>query len=191
LVAGFLGHELSTLRTEAYAFRNAAYASTTKKTYKSQANCYLKFCLGHRLTPFPSSLVSYCAFLARSLSANSIPGFLNVIRVMHLEAGYSNPLCDNWELSSIQKGISRLLGKPPVQKSPITVKILLDLFKTVTNSAFDVAFWAACLIAFLGFLRKSTLLPSTEYLSAGKFIARHDLVTAENTINNSTYYKDY
>jgi hypothetical protein len=167
------------LRSEAYAFRNAAYASTTKKTYRSQANCFIKFCLGHDLTPVPATqetLVLYCAFLARSLSPNSIPGYLNVIRIMHLEAGFPNPLHENWELSSIQKGISRLLGKPPVQKSPITVRILLDLYKTITDTPLDAAFWAACLIAFYGFLRKSTLLPSAEYLSAGKFIARSDLI---------------
>jgi integrase len=179
LVTGDVGPELTSLRREAYAFRNAAYAATTKKTYKSQSSCYVKFCLSYGLIPVPASqetLISYCAFLARTLSANSVPGYLNVIRLMHLEAGFKNPLLDNWELSSIQKGISRLLGKPPVQKSPITVKILLDIFQTVSNHPSDVAFWAACLIAFYGFLRKSTLLPSSELMSAGKFIARGDVV---------------
>jgi hypothetical protein len=95
---------------------------------------------------------------------------------MHLEAGFQNPLANNWEVSSIQKGIARLLGKPPKQKSPITVNILLDLFLTLENHAADSAFWAACLIAFFGFMRKSTLLPTSDLLLAGKFIARQDVV---------------
>jgi hypothetical protein len=64
--------------------------------------------------------VAFCAHLARFLSANSVPRYLNVVRLLHLEAGFKNPLANNWELSSIQKGISRLHGKPPVQKSPNT-----------------------------------------------------------------------
>jgi hypothetical protein len=48
------------------------------------------------------------------------------VRLLHLEAGFKNPLVDNWEIKAVQKGISRLLGKPPKQKSPITVDVLLD-----------------------------------------------------------------
>ena len=121
------------------------------------------------------TLVAFCAHLARFLSANSVPGYLNVVRLLHLESGFKNPLAGNWELSSIQKGISRLHGKPPVQKSPITVQILLDLYKTVTDHPADIAFWSACLIAFYVFLRKSTLLPSSDMLAGGKFIARSDV----------------
>ena len=109
-----MGDELTTLRSEAYAFCNAAYATSTKKCYKSQAASYLKFCLANSVTPVPAlqeTLVSYCAFLARSLSANSIPGYMNVVRLLHLEAGFQNPLINNWELASVQKGIARLLGK--------------------------------------------------------------------------------
>jgi integrase len=174
-----LGEEFQSLRAEAYAYRNAAYATSTKRCYKSQMNCYFKFCFSHGVTPVPASqdtLVSYCAFLARSLSANSIPGYLNVVRVLHLDAGFANPLSNNWELSSVQKGISRLLGKPPVQKSPVTVVILLELYKTLTDCAADNAFWAACLVAFFGFLRKSTLLPTTDMLVSGRFISRGDIV---------------
>jgi hypothetical protein len=59
---------------------------------------------------------------------------------------------------------------------PVTVKILIDLYQTVTSDPSDRAFWAACLIAFFGFLRKSTLLPSRDGLVVGKFIACSDIV---------------
>jgi hypothetical protein len=179
LVAGQVGVELNSLRSEAQAFRGAAFATATKRTYRSQANSYFKFCQDFGLVPLPASqetLLVYMAFLARSLSANSVPGYMNVVRLLHLEAGFSNPLVDNWELKAVQKGVSRLLGKPPRQKSPITVSILLDLFKTVKNTPFDTAFWITCLVSFYGFLRKSTVLPSNDLLRAGKFIARSDLI---------------
>jgi hypothetical protein len=170
-----LGDELGILRSEASAFCGAAFATATKRTYRSQVNLYFKFCSDFGLIPIPASqetLVTYNAFLARRLSANSIPGYMNVVRLLHLEAGFKNPLCDNWEIKAIQKGISRLLGKPPKQKSPITIGILLDLYKTVNNTPEDTAFWATCLVSFYGFLRKSTVLPSPDLLKLGKFIAR-------------------
>jgi integrase len=70
----------------------------------------------------------------------------------------------------------RLLGKPPEQKSPITIAILVDLYGTVENHSTDVSFWVACLLAFFGFLRKSTLLPSSDMLNLGKFISRADVI---------------
>jgi integrase len=167
------------LRAEALGFRNATFANSTKKTYKSLASCYFKFCFNFGLTPIPATqevLRSYCAYLARTLSAISVPAYLNVVRLIHIEAGFPNPLLGNWEISSIQKGIQRLKGKPPVQKSPVTVKILVDLFSTLSDHPADTAFWAACLVSFYGFLRKSTLLPSQDHLTAGKFIARSDVI---------------
>ena len=174
-----MGERLEGLRSEANVFRGAAFATTTKRTYRSQANCYFKFCHDFLLVPLPATqetLVLYTAYLARCLSASSLPGYMNVVRLLHLEAGFKNPLVDNWELKSIQKGVSRLLGKPPKQKSPITVAILIDLFKTVKNTPLDSAFWVTCLVSFYGFLRKSTVLPSNDLLKNGKFIARSDLI---------------
>jgi hypothetical protein len=76
----------------------------------------------------------------------------------------------------IQRGMTRLMGSPPKQKLPITVAILLDLKKSLFDSPSDVAFWAACVVAFFGFLRKSTLLPSSGDLTANKYIARSDVM---------------
>jgi hypothetical protein len=71
--------------------------------------------------------------------------------------------------------MARLMGKPPKQKLPITVPILIDLVKSLSDHPSDLAFRTACLIAFFGFLRKSTLLPASEELVLGKYIARNDI----------------
>ena len=104
------------------------------------------------------------AFLAQSLAASSIPGYMNAIRLLHLEGGFENPIAGNWELGLMKKGICRLNGRPPKQKAPITVQVLLALFRTLADTPIDRAFWAALFVAFYGFLRKSTLLPATESL---------------------------
>jgi hypothetical protein len=117
-------------------------------------------------TPVPAdqlTLTTYVAFLARTLKPPSVNCYLNIVRIMHLEAGFENPLKDNFELKLIRRGVARQHGVPPVQKLPLTVEILerfvseLDL----TMSS-DLSFWAACLVGFYGMLRKSTLLPKSE-----------------------------
>ena len=125
---------------------------------------YLRFCLHFSRTPVPASsdtIVLYTVFLARSLSPSSLSGYLNIVKQMHLEQGCPDPL-DCYGLRAVKKGIHRQLGRPPKQKLPITPELLrkmhlhLDLQKSM-----DRAFWAACLVAFYAFLRKSTLLPKS------------------------------
>jgi integrase len=159
-------------------FRGSSFASTTKKKYRSQLNRYLTFCTDFGVIPLPASqdtLVSYMAFLARSLSASSIPGYMNVIRLLHLEAGFVNPLEGNWDLKMVYKGVLRQIGRPPQQKSPMTATILIKLLSTLEDNPFDRAFWCGCLIAYYGFLRKSSLLPVSNVLVKDKYIARSDV----------------
>jgi hypothetical protein len=132
----------------------------------------------YNLVSLPASqdtLCAYLAFLSRSLSPSSIKGYMNAIRLLHIEAGFENPLAQNWEVMMIQRGISRLMGTPPKQKLPMTIPMLIALYGTLADTPADKAFWIACLIAFFGFLRKSTLLPASSELSLGKFIARCDV----------------
>ena len=176
--AGVLAGSLQELKLEASAYKQAAYADSTKKTYRSQIKSYFAFCIKFGLVPIPASqetLCYYMTFLSRSLSSSSIPGYMNVIRIIHLEAGYTNPLDKNWELKLLHRGILRLLGVPPKQKLPISVEMLLKMSRAIANHPADYAFWAACLIAFFGFMRKSTLIPSTDAWSLGKYIARCDV----------------
>ena len=108
-----------------------------------------------------SNVCRYIAFLARSLSFSSIPGYLNIIRIMHLEAGLDNPL-DNYHVRALLKGVKRAIGAPPKQKLPITPEVLLAIHSVLDFSVnFNVALWAAMLVAFFTFLRKSSLLPQS------------------------------
>ena len=78
-------------------YRAATYATSTKKTYRSQLSSYLKFCADLHVPPVPAShvLVSqYAAFLARHLTPFSVKQYLNVVRLIHLEANLTNPIKD-------------------------------------------------------------------------------------------------
>ena len=150
---------------EAQSFIGKTYAVSTKSSYKTHLMTYLRFCLKFQLEPVPAStstILSYTTFLARSLKPSSISNYLNIIRILHLDAGLPNPLLDNFALTNLKKGIQRELGSPPIQKLPITCKILkLIHCQLCFFLPKDVAFWAAYLVAFFGLLRKKTLLPQS------------------------------
>ena len=64
------------------------------------------------------------------------------------------------------KGIQRTKGDAINQKLPITQKISVK-FATVLNlnKSIDLTFWVACLVAFYGMLRKSSLFPKHRAMS--------------------------
>jgi hypothetical protein len=118
------------LLKEATAFKHSAFAESTKATYRTHLNSYLRFCLYFGRVPVPAdqvTLKAYVAFLARSIKSSGINSYLNIVRIMHLEAGLVNPLCDNYELNMVKRGVARQLGSPPEQKLPITIDILCKL----------------------------------------------------------------
>jgi hypothetical protein len=133
--------------------------------------------------PVPASqetLVCYVASLARRLLPSSIPNYMNVVRLLHLESGFKNPLVDNFEMSLIKRGISRQKGFPPKQKQPMSVAILKKMYAVLDLSkSADLAFWAVCCVGFFGFLRKSTLLPASAPNEGEKFLAREDVLDLE------------
>jgi hypothetical protein len=83
----------------------------------------------------------------------------------------------------IKRGIAREKGAPAKQKAPITVPILLELFTTLDfTQPSDVAFWAAVLVGFYGYLRKSSLLPAEVNTPKTKRLCRSDVTNA--TLNS-------
>ena len=92
------------LDREAKTYRGLAYASPTKAGYRTQMNAYYRFCIFFNYAPVPVdtvTLTQYVAFLARILKFSSVKQYLNVLRILHLEAGFPNPLQDNWFLQSV------------------------------------------------------------------------------------------
>jgi hypothetical protein len=161
---------------DARNYKKSAYAEGTKKTYRSQLKSYFKFCVEFACCPIPveqPTLLAYVAHLAGRISPSSIPGYLNVVRLLHMEAGLDNPLDQNWELLLLKRGIKRQKGKPPVQKLPLTLEIMRKIYPLLNpRLPSDAAFWVALLVGFYGFLRKSTLLPECAKPIPGKYISR-------------------
>jgi hypothetical protein len=164
-------------------WQRAAFAESTKSCYRSHLNSYLRFCIYYSRIPVPAdqiALKTYAAYLARSLKPSSLPGYFNIIRILHLERGLENPIQGNWDLNLVMRGISRQLGSPPAQKLPITIEILKKIHRIINFSdPCDLAFWAACLTGLFGLLRKSSLLPKSVQSDFSMSLIRSDVVIME------------
>ena len=149
----------------------------------SHLHSYLQFCAVMQCSPLPldnRQLGRYVAYLAQRLKYQSILKYLNIIQILHLETGLQNPLENNYFLNSILQGIKRIKGSLVQQKIPITshillrIRLLLDLHKPC-----DILFWATCLLAYFGLLRKSNLLPtSAKQFNPSKHPCRGDITKA-------------
>ena len=125
-----------------------AFAKSTAATYRSQLRVpFCVFCLYFGYNPVPCysyHLLRYVVFLARTLSASSIPCYLNVVRILLLQSGFPNTLQES--LSKFQKdllmhGVKRLDGNAVRQKLPISPDILRKLHGTLDlNNSLDATF---------------------------------------------------
>lgn len=161
-------------------FRCHAYAESTKKTYMTYLKSYVGFCKLFNILVVPLSqenLARYIAHLSRRLKYNSLCNYLSIIRILHLEAGHTSPI-DTHLVSTVLKGARRVLGDVNTAKLPITPKILFSIFAILSfNDTKDVAFWAACLVAFFSFFRKSNLLtPSATGFDPDRHLSRQNVI---------------
>ncbi|CAC5376940.1 unnamed protein product [Mytilus coruscus] len=151
---------MTTLDSIVAKFRNHTYAESTKKTYQNYLKSYMEFYrrINIALVPLsPLNLARYVAYLPARLQFNSINNYLSIIRLLHLEAGITSPL-ESFFMDSVLKGAKRVLGCTVHSKLPLTPKILNEIFTLLSlSSSKDLCFWAACLVAFFSFLRKSNL----------------------------------
>lgn len=127
----------------------------------------------------PDTIAQYAAFLARTHRPASVRQYMNIIRILHVNSGYDNPLEDNWILKSTLKGIDRCLGLSVNRKKPVDPYLLLEIHKRIKmDNVLHVMFFAAALTMFFGMLRRSNLMPtSSKEFTAEKQFIRKDFTT--------------
>jgi hypothetical protein len=80
----------------------------------------------------------------------------------------------------VLRGVRRVCGDTSRYKLPVTLDILRAVFGTLDmRLTADIVFWAACLVAFFSFFRKSNLLVP----SAGDFDPSRHLCRSDFTFN--------
>lgn len=163
-------------------YRQNSYAQSTKKSYSSHLKAYNQFCNKYNISPLPLSSTNvsrYAAYLAgiKQLKPSSVPKYLNIIRILHKEAGFPNPLEENWFLQHVIRGIKRTHGDEVRQVHPVTPQMLLQIqSKLDLTTPLHKTFWAASLAMFFGLLRKSNVLGQSQF-DATKHLTRKDILS--------------
>ena len=137
-------------------------SSATITAYRSGQRRYLNFCTQFNLQPIPLQEGTLCRFVAylacSSLSYQSIRLYLSAIRFLQISYGFPDlSLSSVPHLEYVLKGIRRgLPAHSRPKRLPITPYILRIIHKVWSQDPVDhdkVMLWAACCLAFFGFLR--------------------------------------
>ncbi|MEW8548539.1 MAG: hypothetical protein AB2693_33985, partial [Candidatus Thiodiazotropha sp.] len=88
-------HQLTaSLDQDVSFYMDNTFAPSTSRTYMTQQLAYFEFCNKVSIQPVPLSqadLGRYIAYLCRRLCFSSVRQYLNVVGLIHLEAGFANP----------------------------------------------------------------------------------------------------
>ncbi|XP_068738045.1 uncharacterized protein [Montipora capricornis] len=96
----------------------------------------------------------FASFLADNLNHSSIKVYLSAVRSLHIDHGLPDPLVNCLRLQRLLRGIKRVQGPVSPRRLPITVDHLKVIQCSLDLSTRDhVMLWAACCLAFFGFLR--------------------------------------
>ena len=135
-------------------------AASTRRSYYTGVRRYPAFCAAGRRTPFPASTHGLCCLrgpVGRLRYDQSLPRWYSS---RAYTKGLTEPLQLLPRLQLVLRGIRRKLARtrPPRLRLPITVDILRKVKRSLRDasdmSPYDVALtWAACTLAFFGFLR--------------------------------------
>ena len=127
-----------------------------------------------------------CYFIAylgdQGLMSSSIKGYLSAIRQLQIRAGLPDPDCGRMpQLQQMLRGVKTTRGRegrPTQRKRPITAQIMRQLRGIMGEE--NMMLWAACTVAFFGFLRTGefTVPSQREYdpkvhLNVGDVSANH------------------
>jgi hypothetical protein len=140
-------------------------AKSSQRSYGAYVRYYLDFCSTFALRPMQTDELTVCLYvtkLAETCSYRTIKSYLNGVRVLHLEAGLTNPLSSFFNVERTLRGIERVKGDvSPHRKLAVTPDILASIIRRLDLfSPANIAFVAAMLVALIfGFFRKVNVCP--------------------------------
>ena len=155
------GHTSDALTLRCQFLLTQGLTPSTRHVYLSAQHCYINFCRqdGHlnQDGSFPAAdeetLMLFASLLADNLTHSSIKVFLSVVRPLHIDHGLSDPFVNCLRLQRLLRRIKWVQGPVSPCRPPITLDHLQAIQRGLDFSWGDhVMRWAACYLAFFGFL---------------------------------------
>jgi len=154
------------LHNLANKFLREGLASSTRRTYAAGQKRYYSFCTATKCHPLPTkeaTLVLFSTHLAANNTCYStIKVYLSAIRQLHVLAGFHEHfnLQLTPRLQQVLRGIKKHQARshPEQPRLPITSHIMKQIKEVLLqqpHSYTNIMMWAACCIAFFGFMRVS------------------------------------
>ena len=138
----------------------------TRRSYLAGLKQYTTFCSQANLVPIPTNEATLLLFVShlaiQNLAYATIKVYLAAVRSAHVAVGKHNNFQSQLtpRLLQVMKGIRKqtATSKPPRIRLPITTDIMHGIHKVLSNESATRSnrmMWAACCMAFFGFLRSS------------------------------------
>ena len=173
-----------------------AWSPSTVRSYSSAQRQFLSFCSQWNLfndngLPLPASeltILRFIASLSKRLAASSIRNYLSAVRNLHIIYGLPDPLQDLPRVPLVLKGLKRVQGDNRRVKTPITSLVLFSMKLQLNFQLYDhVMFWAACCLAFFGFLRCSEFTVPAGGFQADIHLAPTDVLVDRKPVPDNLF----
>ena len=161
--------DTSTSKVQCHTFLGQGLASSTPSSYTSGQKRFYEFCtqLGKihpSGSPCPAdewTLCFFATFLASTVQHSTIKVYLSAVRSLHIDQGFADLLVNCLRLRRVLRGIKRTQGDTSSLRLPVTDDIMAVIFKALDLNIPDhCMFWAACNLAYFGFLRFAEFIVS-------------------------------
>ena len=139
---------------------------------------------GHPLPANEWTLCLYATFLAQSLRYSSIKVYFSAVRSLHIDYGLPDPMVDCLQLQRVLRGIKRTQGlSTHSNRLPVTRDVMHLVCSSLDHSnADDAMFWAACTLAYFGFLRSAEFtVPSVSAFNPEIHLNLNDVAVDSHT----------
>ena len=156
--------DISTLEAQCHNLLVHGLASSTRNSYASSQRKFHNFCIQlGKIHPSGSpcpvdewTLCLFTTFLANTVQYSTIKVYLSAVRSLHIDQGFPDPLVNCLRLQRVLRGVKRTQGDASSQRLPITDDVMVVIFKALDLNIPDhCLFWAACCLAYFGFLRSA------------------------------------
>lgn len=162
-------------------------ADATNKSLTSEINSYLVFCRYYRFVPVPVSsdvVCKYASTLAITHAYASIKRYISALGHLHKVRNIDWTIPQDYNVYRVLQGIKRVKGGASFSKLHITPHILELIFSKLDLTISEHrAFWAACLLKFYSFFRKSNIVPESEIkFDPRKHLCVGDIIPSGNGV---------